>query len=86
MNITRLRDTESGEIIEVDIDVCDAELEMEVRAKHGGALLGAIARYALDGKTMPSWLGQAVCSPWGRSVIDNVIKQAETAVNPIKRG
>jgi hypothetical protein len=86
MYITRIKNAESGEVIEVDIETLDAQMEMEVRAKRRGALLGAIGRYAMDGKTMPSWLARAVCSPWGRSVIANVITQAEDAGNPNKRG
>jgi hypothetical protein len=86
MNITRVRDTESGEIIEFDLDTVDAQLEMEIRAKRGGSLFCAIGRYVLEGKTLPPWLAQAVCSAWGRSVIANALEQAEAALNPIKRG
>jgi len=86
MDIIRVRHTESGEILELDLDTAEAQFEMEIRAKRGGALLCAIAHYILDGKPMPTWLAQAVCSPWGRSVIANAIEQAEAAVNPIKRG
>jgi hypothetical protein len=85
MNIKRIRDCDSGEVIEVDTDTLDVELEMEIRAQHGDALLGAILHYMVDDKTMPLWLARAVCSPWGRSVIANVITQAEAALNPLKR-
>ncbi len=85
MDITRIKDAETGEIHGVDIPGWDVELEMEVHARNRGALLAAIARYIVDSKTMPSWLGQAVCSEWGRSVIASVIKEAEASVNPNKR-
>jgi hypothetical protein len=86
MDIKRFRYGGSSEVIDVDLDLVDAELEMEIRAKRGGSLLAAIARYAVHDKPMPSWVAEVVCSEWGRSVIANVLKEAEAAVNLNKRG
>lgn len=83
--IQRGRNTDTGEIIEVDIPTWEVEVQMEVRAKSRAGLFAALSYFLQEQRTLPSWLAQAVCSDWGRSVMTNVTKEAEAVVKPSSR-
>lgn len=64
-----------------DISDADVELDiqMSVRARNRYALLWAVGLFSAKEKQMPPWLAEALCSPWGREVLRNVILAAEHA-------
>jgi hypothetical protein len=64
----------------------EADFEMSVRAKNKPALLMAIGMYATEARIMPLWLAEAVCSPWGQSVITDMLKEAEAVKNATPQG